>query len=66
MEATTCPWSEATTDLLERYPQNRERSSPWRLQRMFLWNLQLQRNDTFSHAEKGIVFDMNQLKNLLD
>ncbi len=29
-------------------------------------NLQLQRNDTFSHAEKGIVFDMNQLKNLLD
>jgi len=33
---------------------------------MFLWNLQLQRNDTFSHAEKGIVFDMNQLKNLLD
>ena len=29
-------------------------------------NLQLQRNDTFSHAEKGIVFDMNQLKTLLD
>ena len=29
-------------------------------------NLQLQRNDSFSHAEKGIVFDMNQLKNLLD
>ena len=28
-------------------------------------NLQLQRNDSFSHAEKGIVFDMNQLKNLL-
>jgi hypothetical protein len=26
----------------------------------------IQRNDTFSHAEKGIVFDMNQLKNLLD
>src|ERR1700723_3352291 len=26
-------------------------------------DLQLQRNDTFSHAEKGIVFDMNQLKN---
>ena len=29
-------------------------------------NLQLQRNDSFSHAEKGIVFDMNQLKTLLD
>jgi Uma2 family endonuclease len=29
-------------------------------------NLQLQRNDSFSHAEKGIVFDMNQFKNLLD
>jgi Uma2 family endonuclease len=29
-------------------------------------NLQLLRNDTFSHAEKGIVFDMNQLKQLLD
>ncbi len=29
-------------------------------------NLQLQRNDSFAHAEKGIVFDMNQLKNLLD
>jgi Uma2 family endonuclease len=28
--------------------------------------LQLLRNDSFSHAEKGIVFDMNQLKNLLD
>jgi Uma2 family endonuclease len=27
---------------------------------------QLTRNDSFSHAEKGIVFDMNQLKNLLD
>lgn len=24
------------------------------------------RNDSFSHAEKGIAFDMNQLKNLLD
>jgi Uma2 family endonuclease len=29
-------------------------------------NLQLQRNDSFAHAEKGIVFDMNQLKTLLD
>jgi Uma2 family endonuclease len=29
-------------------------------------NLELQRNDSFSHAEKGIVFDMNQLKTLLD
>jgi Uma2 family endonuclease len=29
-------------------------------------NLQLQRSDSFSHAEKSIVFDMNQLKNLLD
>jgi len=29
-------------------------------------DLQLLRNDTFSHAEKGIVFDMNQLKQLLD
>jgi Uma2 family endonuclease len=28
-------------------------------------NLQLQRSDSFSHAEKSIVFDMNQLKNLL-
>jgi Uma2 family endonuclease len=28
--------------------------------------LQLLRNDSFSHAEKGIAFDMNQLKNLLD
>jgi Uma2 family endonuclease len=28
-------------------------------------NLELQRNESFSHAEKGIVFDMNQLKNLL-
>ena len=28
-------------------------------------NLQLVRNDSFSHPEKGIVFDMNQLKNLL-
>jgi hypothetical protein len=28
-------------------------------------NLQLARNDSFSHAEKGIIFDMNQLKNLL-
>jgi Uma2 family endonuclease len=28
-------------------------------------NLQLQRNDSFSHAGKGIVFDMNQLKTLL-
>jgi Uma2 family endonuclease len=28
-------------------------------------NLELQRNGSFSHAEKGIVFDMNQLKNLL-
>jgi Uma2 family endonuclease len=28
-------------------------------------NLELQRNDSFSHAEKGIVFDMNQLKTLL-
>ncbi len=28
--------------------------------------LQFLRNDSFSHAEKGIVFDMNQLKNLLD
>ena len=27
---------------------------------------QLLRNDTFSHAGKGIAFDMNQLKNLLD
>ena len=27
---------------------------------------QLLRNDTFSHAGKGIVFDMNQIKNLLD
>jgi Uma2 family endonuclease len=29
-------------------------------------NLQFERNDSFSHAEKGIVFDMNQLKSLLD
>ena len=29
-------------------------------------DLQLRRNETFSHAEKGIVFDMNELKNLLD
>jgi Uma2 family endonuclease len=29
-------------------------------------DLQLLRNDSFSHAEKGIVFDMNQLKSLLD
>jgi Uma2 family endonuclease len=29
-------------------------------------NLQLARNNSFAHAEKGIVFDMNQLKNLLD
>jgi Uma2 family endonuclease len=29
-------------------------------------NLQLVRNESFAHAEKGIVFDMNQLKNLLD
>ncbi len=28
-------------------------------------NLELARNDSFSHAEKGIAFDMNQLKNLL-
>jgi hypothetical protein len=28
--------------------------------------LQLARNNSFAHAEKGIVFDMNQLKNLLD
>ena len=28
-------------------------------------NLELQRNDSFSHTEKGIVFDMNQLKTLL-
>jgi Uma2 family endonuclease len=28
--------------------------------------LQLLRNDSFSHAEKGIVFDMNQIKSLLD
>jgi Uma2 family endonuclease len=27
---------------------------------------QLLRNDTFSHAGKGIVFDMNQIKDLLD
>jgi hypothetical protein len=31
----------------------------------YVENLQLQRNDSFSHAEKGIVFDMNQLKTLL-
>jgi Uma2 family endonuclease len=29
-------------------------------------DLQLVRKETFSHAEKGIVFDMNELKNLLD
>jgi Uma2 family endonuclease len=29
-------------------------------------DLQLQRKESFSHAEKGIVFDMNELKNLLD
>jgi Uma2 family endonuclease len=29
-------------------------------------DLQLQRNDSFSLAEKGIAFDMNQLKDLLD
>jgi Uma2 family endonuclease len=29
-------------------------------------DLQLRRKETFSHAEKGIVFDMNELKNLLD
>ncbi len=29
-------------------------------------DLQLLRKDSFSHAEKGIVFDMNQLKDLLD
>jgi Uma2 family endonuclease len=29
-------------------------------------DLQLQRKDSFSLAEKGIAFDMNQLKNLLD
>ena len=29
-------------------------------------DLQLRRKYSFSHAEKGIVFDMNQLKNLLD
>jgi Uma2 family endonuclease len=29
-------------------------------------DLQLRRTDSFSHAEKGFSFDMNQLKNLLD
>ena len=29
-------------------------------------NLQLQRSDSFSHAEKGIAFDMNEIKKLLD
>ena len=29
-------------------------------------NLQLVRNESFALAEKGIIFDMNQLKNLLD
>jgi Uma2 family endonuclease len=29
-------------------------------------DLQLQRNDSFSLAEKGIAFDLNQLKDLLD
>jgi Uma2 family endonuclease len=28
-------------------------------------DLQLQRKETFSHDEKGIIFDMNELKNLL-
>jgi Uma2 family endonuclease len=29
-------------------------------------DLQLRRTGSFSHAEKGFAFDMNQLKNLLD
>jgi Uma2 family endonuclease len=29
-------------------------------------NLQLEHKDTFSHAGKGIVFEMNQIKDLLD
>jgi Uma2 family endonuclease len=29
-------------------------------------DLQLKRDNSFSHAKKGIAFDMNQLKNLLD
>ena len=29
-------------------------------------DLQLRRTDSFSHAEKGIAFDMNELKKLLD
>jgi Uma2 family endonuclease len=29
-------------------------------------DLQLRRTNSFSHAEKGFTFDMNQLKNLLD
>jgi len=29
-------------------------------------DLQLKRKEAFRYAEKGIVFDMNQLKNLLD
>jgi Uma2 family endonuclease len=29
-------------------------------------DLQLRRTDSFSHAGKGITFDMNELKNLLD
>jgi Uma2 family endonuclease len=29
-------------------------------------NRQLTRNESFSHAEKGIAFDMNELKKLLD
>jgi Uma2 family endonuclease len=29
-------------------------------------DLQLRRMDSFSHAEKGFAFDMNELKNLLD
>jgi Uma2 family endonuclease len=29
-------------------------------------DLQLRRTSSFSHAEKGFAFDMNQLKNLLD
>jgi Uma2 family endonuclease len=29
-------------------------------------DLQLRRKENFSHGEKGIVFDMNELKNLLD
>ncbi len=29
-------------------------------------NLELARKDSFSHTGKGIVFDMNRLKNLLD